>query len=78
MIDEGVPLYGFRFDPGKIDLTCLVEASPLLSLWPRTLFDSRTDNLSRWDGEWVNLSDMESGPAIHSNQFYRLRLQLAE
>jgi autotransporter-associated beta strand protein len=73
---EGVPSYQFRFDPGKIDISCQVDASSSLTNWPRSLFDSATDNLDSWDGEWILLQDSNSGPARDSQQFYRLRVQL--
>ncbi len=78
VLEEGVPLYGFRFDPGKHDLTWRVEGSGTLTHWPRLLFDSRTDDLDRWDGDWIRLYDTESGPAVEPRQFYRLRIQLDE
>jgi len=78
VLDDGVPLYGFRFDPGKIDLTTQVEASSSLTNWTRVLFDSAADNLDSWDGEWILLHDSGSGPSKDLKQFYRLRVLLNE
>jgi autotransporter-associated beta strand protein len=76
MLDNGTPVYQFRFDPGKNDLVYLVEAASSLSGWTRTLFDSRTDDpaLWNWDGESLFLSDEGHGPASFPAQFYRLRV----
>jgi autotransporter-associated beta strand protein len=78
VLEDGVPLYGFRFDPGKIDITCQLQASSSLTNWPRSLFDSAVDSLDQWDGEWILLHDSNSGPASDSKQFYRLRVLLNE
>ena len=77
-IENGTPHYEFPFDPGKNDLAIFVDAGLSLTNWSRLLFDSRLDDLSRWDGERIQIQDTESGPSLHSNQFYRLRLQLSE
>ena len=80
MLDNGTPVYQFRFDPGKNDLVYLVEAASSLSGWTRTLFDSRTDDPSlwNWDGEYLFLSDEGHGPASCPAQFYRLRVIYSE
>jgi hypothetical protein len=78
VFEDGVPLYGFRFDPGKTDISCQVEASSSLTNWSRSLFDSTIDSLNFRDGEWVLMYDLDLDPAIDSNQFYRLRLLLNE
>jgi hypothetical protein len=80
MLDNGTPVYQFRFDPGKNDLVYLVEATSSLSGWTRTLFDSRTDDpaLWNWDGESLFLSDDGYGPTSFPAQFYRLRVIYSE
>ena len=80
VLEDGTPLYQFRFDPGKNDLVYLVEAAPTLSGWTRRLFDSRTDDpaLWDWDGESLFLLDEGFGPDHVPTQFYRLRVQLSE
>ncbi len=78
VIAGGVPVLSFSFDPGKRDLATFVEAGAALTNWPRVLFDSRTDDLARWNGGRIQIEDPEGGPSMHSNQFYRLRLRLAE
>ncbi len=80
-LQNGKPLYCFRFDPGKSDLVYLVEsASSATGNWSRVLFDSRSRNPSSWDwdGQSMSILDEGFGPAIVPSQFYRLRIQLAE
>jgi autotransporter-associated beta strand protein len=77
-LEGGVPVLSFAFDPGKRDIEVFAEAGALPDDCRRMLFDSRTDDLARWDGQRLRIADAASGPAIHSNQFYRLRLRLAE
>jgi hypothetical protein len=77
-LEGGVPVYRFRFDPGKSDLAYRVEASPELAGWGRLLFDSRTDWPVTWDGETLVLADPAAGPALAPKQFYRLRVLLDE
>ena len=77
-IQDGVPVYAFRFDPGKNDLAYRVEASTNLQEWGRVLFDSRTDRPDTWDGDTLQLADPASGPALSPRQFYRLRVLLTD
>jgi len=80
-LQDGKPLYRFRFDPGKSDLIYRVESSASLTGdWSRVLFDSRDAAaiLPNWDGQSVWLLDEDAGPASAPAQFYRLRVQLTE
>jgi autotransporter-associated beta strand protein len=73
---DGAPVYRFPFDPGKRDLTYVVEASPDLRVWDRVLFDSGKDWPAGWDGESLTLSDPAARAAGAARQFYRLRVIL--
>ncbi|HRR33448.1 MAG TPA: CotH kinase family protein [Kiritimatiellia bacterium] len=80
-LQDGRPLYQFRFDPGKRDLRYLVESSSSLTgVWTRVLFDSGSDfPLNwQWDGTSLYLIDTASGSDVEPARFYRLRLELAE
>jgi hypothetical protein len=77
-LQDGVPVYAFKFDPGKNDLVYRVEASTDLQEWGRVLFDSRTDGADTWDGDTLMLADPASGPALCPRQYYRLRVLLTE
>ncbi len=65
--------YRFPYDPGRDDVTCVVEASATLSDWSaaQRLFDSRLDLPARLDGGWLILRDPVPAP----QRFYRLRLE---
>lgn len=78
-LQDGRPLYQFRFDPGKRDLRYLVESSATLTgAWTRVLFDSGSDSPLnwQWDGTSLYLLDTVSGPGVDPARFYRLRLEL--
>jgi len=80
-IQDGTPIYRLRYDPGKSDLTYLLEASSSLTGgWTRVLFDSRNAGniLPDWDGETLSVTDTSFSPAVTPAQFYRLRIQLTE
>lgn len=80
-LQDGRPLYQFRFDPGKRDLRYLVETSASLTgAWTRVLFDSASDSplTWQWDGTSLYLLDTASGPSVEPTRFYRLRLELTE
>jgi autotransporter-associated beta strand protein len=76
LIEEGVPVCRFLFDPGKLDLTYQVEGSPSVTgSWSRVLFNSRTDSpyIWVWDGERLSIRDEASGPGLEPTYFYRFR-----
>lgn len=61
----------FRFDPGKLDIAYIVEASSDMIDWSRVLFDSRTDRPDSWNpGTPFTVLDSEANAA----GFYRLRI----
>jgi autotransporter-associated beta strand protein len=79
-LHNGTPLYQFRFDPGKRDLSVWVESAPSLTGdWSRVLFDSRSAAPWQWewDGTWLSLPDTSSGPAVEPSRFYRLQMELS-
>lgn len=81
VLEEGVPVYRFRFDPGKLDLHYQLEGAPTLTgTWSRVLFDSQIHSpyLWEWDGERISVKDNEINSSVVPNYYYRLRTQLAE
>jgi len=65
--------YRFPYDPGRDDVTCVVEASSNLRDWnaAQRLFDSRSDLPVGLDEGWLILRD----PVLAPQRFYRLRLE---
>jgi autotransporter-associated beta strand protein len=81
LLEEGVPVYRFCFDPGKLDLVYQVEgASAVTGNWSRILFNSQIHSpyLWEWDGERLTIKDTDVHSASEPSYFYRLRALLAD
>jgi hypothetical protein len=63
--------FRFPFDAEKSDLIWRVEASPDLSDWSETLFDSRTDPLPLAEDGWLTVPLPTTGPV----SFARLKVE---
>jgi hypothetical protein len=75
-LEDGIPVYRFQFDPGKLDISYQVEGKTTLTdNWSRILFNSRTHSpyLWEWDGHVLSIRDENAGPAVEPAYFYRLR-----
>ena len=64
--------FRFPFDPGRDDITCVVEATNHAGQWANAevLFDSRLDDARERDNGWMVIE----GPLSSSRRFFRLRV----
>ncbi|MBN8461123.1 MAG: hypothetical protein J0M04_25130, partial [Verrucomicrobia bacterium] len=73
-------VYRFRYDPARTDLVYRVRASPDLTGWPATLFDTSADPIPPLDNGWLPVTlppNLTGGQGQDPRMFVRLHIDLA-